>query len=144
MTTASNASALREDHFTKKSLVSFFPCGCWGAVQMQPRALGERATETARFMRDAERDGASRVEEMDFEEWKALRNGVNGDLTHGCDHDPQWGGAESTHGDCPRCHKTVKKLKNGRLAAHRAFGRTWGPPCSQEPWPADDRAGSRT
>lgn len=117
--------------FTGRCLVSFAPCGCWAAVQMEMRDLRERAKDSARFMREADQDGMRRVEEMSVEAFQALRNGVNADLTWGCDHTPKWGGVESEYDECPRCWKQVKKKKSGGLYAHKMFGWT----CSQEPHP---------
>ncbi len=115
--------------FTGMCLVAFAPCGCWSSVQLQDRDLAERAGSTAEFLLRARRSGKSRVEEMPHEQWKALRNGVNGDLKWDCDHEPRWGGAVSTHEWCPRCGRQVKKRKDGGLYAHEA----WGYTCSQEP-----------
>jgi hypothetical protein len=116
--------------FTDRCLVAFMPCGCWFAVQMQAKDLGERGKRVAQFMRDVAREKAERVDEMTVDEFRALRNGVNGDQTWGCDHEPQWGGVESDWDDCPRCLKTVKKRKDGRLYSHTENG--WLV-CSQEP-----------
>jgi hypothetical protein len=118
--------------FSGRNLVEFMPCGCWSAVQVVYADLRAQAPRTAEFMRQAARDGASRVVEMTHEEWCALRNGVNGDLMSGCDHQPQWGGVESTHDVCPRCWKQVRKRKDGGLYAHKDGWLT----CSQVPFRA--------
>lgn len=117
------------------SLVAFAPCGCWFAVMIESVDFAENAKRTTEFMRDIKRGGGGRVERMTHEEWKALRNGVNGDKKWGCDHDPEWGGLVSNYDECPRCGKDVKKLKGGGLAAHKALGLGWSAVnCSQEPW----------
>ena len=118
---------------TDGSLVAFAPCGCWIAVQVEYADLAENARRTTEFVRDAQRMdrlNRVRVERLTMDGFRALRNGANGDLSIGCDHDPEWGGIEPTHDYCPRCHKQVKKLKNGRLAAHKDGWFT----CSQEPY----------
>lgn len=125
------SATLAADPFTGRCLVSFFPCGCWGAVAMQYTDLNERAKSASRFLREAGQDGASRVEEMTHEAWSGLRNGVRGDLTHGCDHEPRWGGAASTHDDCPRCGRSVRLRKDGGLYSHSGF---LGLKCSQQPY----------
>lgn len=115
---------------TGRALVAFQSCGCWSAVQVEYADFVEQARESARFVKETGYHGVVRYELMPHENWSALRNGVHGDLTHGCDHDPQWGGDPVTHRDCPRCWKVVKVKQDGGLAAHKDGYRT----CSQVPW----------
>lgn len=116
---------------TGRSLVAFQSCGCWSAVQVEFSDFAEQAQEQARFVKETGYHGVVRYELMPMEQFQALRNGVNKDLTHGCDHDPKWGGDPVTHRDCPRCHKTVKVKRDGTLRAHK--WPSWVT-CSQEPW----------
>lgn len=117
---------------TGQALVAFQSCGCWSAVQVVYADPEEQARESLRFIRDVKKHSVTRIETLEWEAWRSLLNGVNGDLKHGCDHDPQWGGDPSTHDDCPRCHKSVKLKKDGTLSAHKGYGY---PNCTQEPWP---------
>ncbi len=123
---------------TGRALVAFQSCDCWSAVQVEYADFAEQTREAARFVKETERHGVSRWETMPMEEFQALRNGQAGDLTHGCDHEPQWGGDPVTHKDCPRCWKAVKVKQDGGLYAHKDGWLT----CSQEPWPSSTRSGA--
>jgi len=105
----------REDVALKKWIATY-PCGCIGAVAL------EECWPQTRFVLENLQDGA--VCELVTQEVFVQRGGVQN-----CKHDPQWGGVESEFADCPRCYRRMKKLTNGRLAAHKCYGRT----CSQEP-----------
>lgn len=114
---------------TGEALVAFQSCGCWSAVQVVYADYAEQTREAARFVRETGYHGVVRYEVMPMEAFRALRNGVNENLSHSCDHDPEWGGDPVTHRDCPRCHKTIKVKQGGGLYAHKDGYRT----CSQEP-----------
>lgn len=121
---------------TGRALVAFQSCGCWSAVQVEYGDFAEQTREAARFVKETGYHGVVRYEMMPMDAFQALKNGVNGDLTHGCDHEPKWGGDAVTHDDCPRCFKTVKVKQDGTLYAHKDGWQT----CSQEPWPRLARA----
>lgn len=117
--------------FTGRSLVAFQSCGCWSAVQVEFSDFAEQTREAARFVKETGYHGVTRWELMPLAAFQSLRNGVNRDLTHGCDHDPQWGGDPVTHRECPRCWKTVKVKQDDSLSAHKE---RYGYTCSQQPY----------
>lgn len=121
---------LTVDRYTGRSLVAFQSCGCWSAVQVEYSDVTEQTREASRFLAETATHGVVRWEYLHGHQFQSLRNGRNNDLTHGCDHDPKWGGDPSTHRDCPRCWKPVLLTSTGRLRAHMDGGRS----CSQQPW----------
>lgn len=125
----------RSDIFLDTDLVAFAPCGCWFAVMIEEVDLAENAKRVAEFVRDAKRSGSEDVRRMTHKEWIALSTDADGKPLPMCQHEPRWGGMKATHGDCPRCWKTLKLRQDGTLPAHKDRYSRYSA-CSMEPWPS--------